>query len=643
MTMYGPIRATLLVAACALYFVGHSARISAAESQPHAASATPVRIVAYIMSWTTPPDIHPEKLTHINFAFGRIDRDGKVVLPHPGVAAQLAQLRALKTRNPGLKIIISVGGWTAEGFSDAASSTASRNVFANSAVALLREHELDGIDLDWEYPGQSVAGIKSRPGDKHNFTLLLKTLREQLDRASAEDGRTAGNHYLLTIASADREYFDYTEMEKLHVYLDWLNVMTYDFFNSLTPTTGHHAGLYRSPFAAPTDRNADASVKQHLAAGIPADKLVLGVAFYGRGFAGVSPLHRGLNQPYERFEAAHPYAELVDKLIGKQGFVREWDAQAKAPFLWNATTHAFITYDDPESIAIKADYVKSHHLGGMMFWELSQDHQGELLDTIAGALSRAAADQPVVVPITLLGNFPVVSVQIAGTDVPLIFDSGNSGTVALTQAVIDRVKAVPTGETSRGMDPKGNVIEYPKFKIPRVQIGTAVFTDVVGELDVHDPSYQATQVGQQGFLGTSLLKPYKVVLDYPHRRITLVPAGSTTSAGCKGTAVPFSPAWHGEPATEVDTDLGKFVVWWDTGTPTSVLSKKAAEQARPSLAEDSVTSKRLALGDADFGPWQFVVSEMALPPGFDGLIGYDFFAHHVVCMDFPAARLLIQP
>ncbi len=366
---------------------GCATRLNAATSEQGAVAAPQVlRIVAYVMSWTTPPDIHPEKLTHINFAFARIDADGKAALPNPGIGTQLAQLGALKAENPQLKIIISVGGWTAEGFSDAALSEGSRDKFARSAIALLREHALDGIDLDWEYPGQSVAGIKSRPEDTQNFTLLLKTLRQHLEQASAEDGRIRGDSYLLTIASADREYFDFTEMDKLHAYLDWINVMSYDFFNSLTPTTGHHAGLYPSPFAASSDRYADAAVKQHLAAGIPPDKLVLGVAFYGRGFAGVNALRDGLNQPYQRFEAAHPYAELVEKFIDKQGFIRKWDAQAKAPFLWNAASRTFITYDDPQSISIKGKYVRAHHLGGMMFWELSQDHRGALLDTITKSL-----------------------------------------------------------------------------------------------------------------------------------------------------------------------------------------------------------------------------------------------------------------
>jgi chitinase len=371
------LRSALLVAACLLAAIP--------------AAAGDLRVVAYALGWDATAQgcvnavgagcagaalsaIDPTRLTHINFAFGKI-AGGKAVLPHPGVAGNLADLRSLKARNPQLKVLLSVGGWEADGFSDAALTAESRDVFAASIVALLREHSLDGVDIDWEYPGQSVAGIKSRPQDKQNFTALLQTLRAHL-----------GSRYLLTIASADHEYFDFTEMDRLHVYLDFINVMTYDFFNALTPTTGHHAGLYASPYAAPTDRNADASIKQHLAAGIPPDKLVLGVAFYGRGFAGVKPEHHGVNQAYERFEAAHPYAELVQKFIGRNGFVRKWDRQAQAPFLWNASTRAFITYDDPQSIAIKAEYVRKHRLGGMMFWELSQDSRGELLDAIVNGL-----------------------------------------------------------------------------------------------------------------------------------------------------------------------------------------------------------------------------------------------------------------
>ena len=231
-------------------------------------------------------------------------------------------------------------------------------------------------------PGQGVAGIIYRSADKWNFTLLLKELREQLDAASNARQRKGSDRYILTIASADREYFDYTEMDKLHAYLDWINVMAYDFFNALTPTTGHLAGLYPSEFAAPHDRNADASIKQHRAAGIPAEKLVLGIPFYGRGFTGVKPMHNGRHQVYDRFEGEHGYSELLEKFIGKRGFVRYWDDRAKAPYLWNAASRTFITYDDPQSFAIKVAYVKANHLGGMMFWELSQDRDDELFDAL---------------------------------------------------------------------------------------------------------------------------------------------------------------------------------------------------------------------------------------------------------------------
>ena len=344
------------------------------------------RIVAYVAGWSTSAVIHPEKLTHINFAFARITPAGQAAVADGELEASLLRLVALKKTNPRLKVIVSIGGWAADGFSDAALTDASRSLFADSAVELLRRFSADGIDIDWEYPGQGVAGIKYRAEDRQNFTRLLSVLRDKLDVASAAQGRTGGGRYTLTIASADREYFDHTEMDKLHMYLDWINVMSYDFFNSLTPTTGHHAGLYRAAPALPTDRDADASVKQHLAAGIPSEKIVLGVAFYGRAFTGVKPIDNGLRQPYERFEGAHDYSELADKFIGRQGFVRYWDDRAKAPYLWNSTSRTFITYDDPRSIRIKAQYVKAHRLGGVMFWELSEDRNDELLDVIEGSM-----------------------------------------------------------------------------------------------------------------------------------------------------------------------------------------------------------------------------------------------------------------
>jgi chitinase len=247
----------------------------------------------------------------------------------------------------------------------------------------LRDFSLDGIDIDWEYPGLGVAGIKYRPEDKQNFTLLLQVLRETLDA-----GKRAGrDRYLLTIAAADREYVENIELNRIAPYLDWINLMSYDFFNSLTPTTGHHAGLYRAEHALPRDRNTDSAVSQYLAAGVAPEKILLGAAFYGRGFAGVTALNNGVNQSYEHFEGEHSYADLVEHFINKDGFVRYWDKRAQAPYLWNSTSRVFISYDDPQSIALKARYVLQHRLGGVMFWELSQDHNDELLDVIDRGLT----------------------------------------------------------------------------------------------------------------------------------------------------------------------------------------------------------------------------------------------------------------
>jgi chitinase len=352
------------------------------------APAQEFRVVAYVAGWSMPEAVPAEKLTHVNFAFARIDADGRVAFENPRYAEAIASLVALKARNPRLKVLVSVGGWEADGFSDAALTPDSRARFAASAVDFVRRHRLDGIDLDWEYPGQGVAGIKFRAEDKENFTLLLRDLRAALDAASRAEGRDAGR-YLLTIASADREYFDHAQMDRLHVYLDWVNVMAYDFFNRLTPTTGHHAGLHASAFAAPEDRNASASIAQHLAAGIPPEKLVLGVAFYGRRFEGVDPLHEGLNRPYERYGGEHAYATLAESYIGREGYVRRWDVRARAPFLWNAAARSFITYDDPQSIREKTAFACGKRLGGVMFWELSQDREGELLDAIRGAAQEA--------------------------------------------------------------------------------------------------------------------------------------------------------------------------------------------------------------------------------------------------------------
>ena len=338
------------------------------------------RIVAYVRGRTDIARINAEKLTHINYAFGLVNTNGEAFVGDDA-GEHLAKLNALKAKNPRLRILLSIGGWGADNFSDAALTDDSRRRFARSVVALVERHALDGADLDWEYPGQAGPGIKFRPEDKQNFTLMLKTLREHLgDR-------------LLTIASAGgRAYFENTEMHEVHRYLDFINVMGYDFAGSWSPLTGHHTPLFRS--AKFPERPAAADyIDDHLRAGIPPHKIVLGVAFYGRSWRGVEGWEQPLNRPYEAYDLDLPYSKIVSDYLSSPSFVRGWDEEARASYLWDRQSGRLVTYDDPQSLREKSRYVKRLGLGGIMYWEHSHDPEERLLDVLVDELRTSSPDQ----------------------------------------------------------------------------------------------------------------------------------------------------------------------------------------------------------------------------------------------------------
>ena len=346
------------------------------------ACSTQYRIVAYASRRTDISRIGAEKLTHINYAFGKVSERGDVLMS-ADAPGHLAQLQALKAKNPKLKVILSIGGWGADNFSDAAFNRITRDHFASSAMAILREYALDGIDLDWEYPGQPGPGIVFREEDKEDFTLLLKTLRERLDALSDARGRRGADRYTLTIATAGGPYFQHTEMNRLHRSVDWINIMGYDFAGEWSKTTGHHAGLF-APSAAAV--SSEGFVKEHLAAGIPSRKLVLGVPFYAKAWCGVFPASNGLQQAVEGYEGSIPFSVLMRQYVDQHGYERHWDDKAHAPYLWNRNAGIFITYEDVVSLRDKARFVKRHRLGGIMYWEQSEDPDEVLLDAIYSAL-----------------------------------------------------------------------------------------------------------------------------------------------------------------------------------------------------------------------------------------------------------------
>lgn len=352
------------------------------------AAAGSYRVVGYATQWNPIANRNLDKINTLIFAFAEL-KDGRVVL-NAAAAQRLGAIVALKAKNPHLRVDISVGGWEAGGFSEAASTAEGRHTFAESAAQLVQRTGTDGLDVDWEYPGHSESGIKSSPADRSDFTLLLKDIRGSLDRAGRADGHVGARRYTLSVAIADGPFISGIDIPAISPYVDWFNLMTYDFVNSMTPTTGNHTGLYASKWAPAGARTTNQAVREFLAAGVPRSKIVIGVAFYGRAFAEVRPEHRGLYQPYGHFQGMRPWPELTRSYINKHGFQRYWDARAKAPYLWNATTRTFVTYDDPQSIAAKAAYVRTQHLGGVMYWEQNLDPGGTLLDSIWEGLNPRA-------------------------------------------------------------------------------------------------------------------------------------------------------------------------------------------------------------------------------------------------------------
>ncbi|GAA2802229.1 hypothetical protein GCM10010441_28670 [Kitasatospora paracochleata] len=371
------------------------------------------------------------KLTVINYAFGNVSADGTCFEANgagvgdawadyqrpvgaaesvDGVAdtaeqplkGSFNQLRKLKAKNPQLKAVMSLGGWSwSKYFSDAAATDASRRKFVSSCIDLYLRGNLpqlgsleggagsgagvfDGIDIDWEYPGGGGdAGNVVRPEDGRNYTLLMQEFRRQLDALSGKKGP----HYLLTAAvPAGEAKADQLEIPKVAKAVDWLNLMTYDLhgpWESLGPTD-HQANLYSDPADVAADNrgySADRVVRHYLDRGLPARKAVPGVPFYGYGWTGVAAgdkhglyqaatgLARGGNLPYNQ----------IKDLPGTVYYDREHGAS------WKYDGTEFWSYDTPELLARKAEYTRCQGLGGVMIWALDNDDSG---GSLVSALDR---------------------------------------------------------------------------------------------------------------------------------------------------------------------------------------------------------------------------------------------------------------
>ena len=364
------------------------------------------------------------QITHLNYSFGLVYNDEKdetndalkdasklhQIWLSPKVQADLQKIPTLRQQNPNLKVLLSVGGWGARGFSGAAATKETRAVFIQSAQEIVEKYGLDGIDLDWEYPVNGAWGlVASQPADRDNFTALLKELRAAF-----------GSRKLVTIAvGANAESpKSWVDIKEIAPSLDYINLMTYDL---AYVTQYFNSNLYDStrwPTVAEADKySADFIVNNYLAAGLKPSQMNLGIGFYGRipkravepGIDWSKPdaQKNPATRPYfaaqqiELFESLGvdltkdtyvKYNDIVAKLINdpQKRFTQHWDDEAKVPWLsvQSADGQALfaLSYENPRSVAIKADYIKSKGLGGAMFWEYGADDQNQLAKQLAESL-----------------------------------------------------------------------------------------------------------------------------------------------------------------------------------------------------------------------------------------------------------------
>jgi chitinase len=326
-------------------------------------SQTPnkIRVLSYYSGPPEPLDKYDvNQMTHIIFCFGRLNGN-RFSIRSARDTATIQKMISLKSKNPDLKVLLSLGGWGGcKTCSDVFASKQGRKDFVQSIKEFYDYFKVDGLDLDWEYPGISgYPGHKFTPDDKKNFTKLVNELRK------------LGYNYELSFAAGSSKRFldSAIQWKQVMKKVDFVNLMTYDQSGPGSKITGHHTGLYSTP---EQPRSADFTVKYLINLGVPSEKIIVGGAFYGKIFENVEDINNGLSQP-GKFKRTLNYKDVALQLPADSGWVYHWDEAAKAPYLYNPVKKQFFTYDDKRSIELKTKYVIDNKLGGIMYWHLGED------------------------------------------------------------------------------------------------------------------------------------------------------------------------------------------------------------------------------------------------------------------------------
>ncbi|KAK0746934.1 glycoside hydrolase family 18 protein [Schizothecium vesticola] len=363
--------------------------------------------VVYYTNWSiydrqfNPQDLPSNKITHVLHSFANVQADGTVFLSDPWADIQkqfstdtaetgtnvygiMKQLYLLKKSNRKLKVQLSIGGASfSANFPTAASTVANRERFAKSAVKLVADLGLDGLDIDWEFPTTKAEG--------DNYVSLLKAVRVELDAYSKKSASCY--RFLLTIAaSAGPATYAIQPLAALAKTVDWFNLMAYDYSGSWSGTAAHQANLYKSNDTLVTPFSTKAAVDAYLATGVAAKQIVLGMPIYGRAFSNTA----GLGKPFSG-QPAGTWGEagVYDyKVLPRPGALEFTDAASGATYSYDATKKELVTYDTPEMVRAKVVWAKNKQLGGSMFWEASADKTGDksLIAKSAGEWGNAALD-----------------------------------------------------------------------------------------------------------------------------------------------------------------------------------------------------------------------------------------------------------